>query len=144
MRSLILAASMLLVPAAAGADQLTEPDRIPDPRTYSERIKENLSMMSLELNQHLGKLSGEMVSMTFDVAARRGRLHLGGGDADFGLRIDSNIKFERGYANFETKIDLAVAGRTFELELPEFDMVPRTMEGERFVEIRLPLIKGTF
>jgi hypothetical protein len=128
----------------ARADQLTELPVVPDAPSYSARIKENLSMMSLELNQHLGKLSGSIVGLKLDVADRTGEFHLGGGDERFGLRLDSDIKFERGYATFSATLDLAINGETYQLELPDFDMVPRSLEGERFVEVRLPLIKGEF
>lgn len=117
---------------------------IPDGRSYSQRLKDNLSAMSLDLNGHVGRLSGSMVDVRLDLGTRRGKLRLGGGDQRFGLQIDSDILFEKGYARIKTRLDLAVAGKELTLELPEFDMVPRSDYGERFMEVRLPVISGTF
>ena len=144
MRQVLLAVMVCLLPAVAHADRLVDPLVIPDGRSYSQRIKQGLSEMSLTLNQHFDKLSGSMLNLKFDLTQRTGNFHLGGGDSEFGLRIASDIKFERGYANFKTTLDLAVAGESYKLELPEVDMVPRSLDGERFVEVRMPLLKGRF
>lgn len=130
--------------AAIDHGSICDSPEIPDGRSYSQRLKDNLSAMSLDLNGHVGRLSGSMVDMRLDLGTRRGKLRLGGGDQRFSLKIDSDILFEKGYARFKTRLDLAVAGKELSLQLPEFDMVPRSYEGERFVEVRLPVISGTF
>ena len=130
--------------AAIEHGSICDSPEIPDGRSYSQRIKDGLSDMSLELDDHLDRLSGSMVGMRLDLAARRGKLHLGGGDQRFGLNIDSDILFEKGSARFRTRLDLAVAGKELTLQLPEFEMVPRSYDGDNYVEVRLPVISGTF
>ena len=42
------------------------------------------------------------------------------------------------------RLDVAVAGRALRLDLPDLEMVPAELHGERGVELRLPLFKRTF
>ena len=56
----------------------------------------------------------------------------------------------RGYgadeimARVTARIDLAIAGKTLELSLPEVELEPTSYRGERGVEVRLPLINRRF
>jgi hypothetical protein len=43
-----------------------------------------------------------------------------------------------------TKVELGIVGRQLKLELPDFEMVPRSFGNERWVEVRLPLLEGKF
>ena len=135
-------AVLVLSAATARADSLTEPPEIPAPLSLSQTIQSNLTLMSLELNDHLGKLSFDLVDLKFDVTGKRAKFRLGGGDEGFGLKLDSDIKFQSGYARVQTTIDLRIAGEGFSFTLPEVDMVPRSADGE--YEIRWPIFKGRF
>jgi hypothetical protein len=54
------------------------------------------------------------------------------------------VKFRGGYARVQASLDLRLAGRDFKLDLPEFDIVPSSVSGQRGVEVRLPLLYGEF
>jgi hypothetical protein len=142
---------VLLVTAVVGMGTLAHADRVTDipdmaPRlSLSKRVTKNLTLLSHDLNAHLNNLSFDVLEMRFDLGQRTAELKLavdvGSG---LGLRVDSDIKFRSGYARVKAKIDLRVIGEDISLDLPEFDMVPRTYAGRSFVELRLPLFEREF
>jgi hypothetical protein len=141
----LLLGGLLGAAAPAAADSLTEIPARPRLTPLSRRVTDNLTLLSEELNTHLSTLSLELVDMRFDFTRRTARLKLDLGDHEqFGLRIDSDIRFRAGYARVNARIDLTLVGTALSLELPEFDMVPQSYLGQRWVEVRLPLFERTF
>lgn len=131
--------------SSARADRLTEIPEPPPTVSLSERMTQNLSLLGDELGQHINALSFEVVDMRFDAKQRKARLKLSAGDDEhLSLRVDSKILFRSGYARVHAKIDLHIVGQELSFELPDFDMVPRSYHGERYVEVRLPLIERRF
>ena len=129
----------------ASAEPLPEVPALPKPTPLSQRVTDNLTVLSDELNTHLSMLSLEMLDMHFDFTRRTARLKLDVGDEDnLGLRVDSAVRFHSGYARIKTRIDLTIVGTGISLELPEFDMVPQSYLGQRWVELRLPLFERNF
>jgi hypothetical protein len=132
--------------APARAEGLFERDDVPEPsETLYQRIASHLTDLSDGLNLHLHTLSLDLVDMRLDFRARRVHLRLGGGDhRRFALRLDGDVMFQRSGARVHARVELALAGHRMTLQLPAFDMVPRSYEGERYVEVRVPLIEGRF
>jgi len=121
--------------------------RIPDSQrlTLSEQITDELSELGNTLGYHLDVLSHEMVALRVDGRRRRAYVRVGGGDGEYlTFRLASDVHFTDGLARVTTRVDLGIAGRRLQLELPEMEMVPASYRGERGVEIRLPLFRRTF
>jgi len=138
-------ALLAVLGGVARADRLTD---VPEPQptlSLSERMTRNLTLIGDEVGQHLNAMSFELLDLRFDVRKKNAQLKLAAGDDEhLSLRVDSDIQFQSGYARVRAKIDLHVVGQRLSLELPEFDMVPRSYAGERYVEVRLPLIQHSF
>ena len=144
-------AALLLVACLGGSARGEEPlvpGEVPPPPahlTLSYQVKENLTLYSNELGTHLSNLSFNLVNLRFDAHTQRARLRLGG---DFGkqlsLRIDGDVRFTGGMARVKTRVALGFVGRQLAFELPDFEMVPRSFGGERWVEVRLPVVEGKF
>lgn len=140
----VVLAVTAMAPARAGADELTEVPAIEPEVKLSHRIRANISELSNELGKHLSALSFDMVGLQFDALENRARVEIDAGDEDLSLRFDSDVHFRGGAARVKARIDLGLAGRRLSFDLPEFDMVPRSENGRRYVELRLPLIEGSF
>lgn len=111
----------------------------------SEVIVDQLTELGNQLGYHLDVVSMELIALKFD--GRRRRMHLGLGAGDRGylsFRFDSDLHFVDGLARVTARIDLAIAGKTLELSLPEVELEPTSYRGERGVEVRLPLINRRF
>lgn len=140
---------VLLVPVlcrmAAADELLDEPEIGPSP-TMTARLTEKLTLFSNEVGLHLSALSANMVDLQVDVSARTAHLRLGGDyDGRLLLRVDSDVKFRRGgVARVKAKLDLGLSGRRLSFTLPDFDVVPRTLDGKHYLELRLPIFEGHF
>lgn len=113
-------------------------------RTYSERIADELTLLGDSIDGHIGQLTLDKVKFRVDGRARRAHLRLAGETRYLSMTIQSDVHFRSGAAGVDTVIDLRVAGRGVRLELPEFEVMPRSYLGERYVEVRVPIIRGTF
>jgi hypothetical protein len=140
--ALAVVAAMALT---ARADKLTE---VPDPGptlSLKTRLTKNFTLLSNEMGLHLKNLSGELIDMKFDIGGRRAKINLGGGDDErLKLRVNSNVVMRGKIARVSAKVDLGLFGDRFQLELPDFEIVPQTLDGRSWVEFRVPLIEGTF
>jgi hypothetical protein len=136
---------MLALCATAGADRLTEEPEVPAKLPMGKRLKTKVNLLSDEVALHLNALSFDMIDMDFDLHKRVAKVRLGGWkDQRFSLGFDSNVVFRDGAARVRAKLDLNVLGEQLSLDLPEFDMVPRTYGGRSYVELRLPVFEGSF
>ena len=136
-------------PAAADEGSLYERlwPRVPDGRhlTLSQQITDQLTLLGNTLGYHLDVLSNELLTLRFDGRRRRAYVRLGGGDAQYlTFRLASDVQFTHGLARFTTRVDLSIAGRAFRFELPDVEMTPTELHGERGVVIRLPLFRRNF
>jgi len=113
-------------------------------RTYSERIADELTLLGDSIDGHLGQLTLDRVKFRVDGRQRRAHLRLAGETRYLSMTIQSDVHFRSGAAQVDAVIDLRVAGRGVRLELPDFEVMPRSYLGERYVEVRVPLIRGTF
>lgn len=121
--------------------------RVPEGRhlKLSEQITEQLAELGNTLGTHVNALSNDMLTLRFDGRRRRAYVRVGGGNSEFlTFRLASDVHFTEGRARISTRLDLAVAGRTMKLDLPEMEMAPASYRGERGVELRLPLFRRTF
>jgi hypothetical protein len=149
---MILCALASALPALAHADpridrdpmKLTEVPRKLE-RTYSEQIADRLTWLGTEMDHHVGRLSFDRLAIRFDGRARRARIRVGKGDGGaVSLRIDGDVVFDHGLARVDTRIGLSIAGQHMQFVLPKIELVPSSWNGEKYVEVRVPLIEGSF
>ncbi len=133
-----------LCAGTAYADKLTE---LPEPVarvSLKDRVTKNLTLMSNEMGLHMKNLTGDMVDMTFDVKARKARLKLNAGSESLSLNLDSKVVMHGKIARVSTTLDLGLFGDTLSLDLPDFELVPQSWQGQRWVEFRVSIIEGRF
>ncbi len=142
---LISGVALCFFSANAQADRLLEAPAIGPRVGLSKRIQLNLNEYGNDFGLELGELTLGLVQMRFDIEKRDARLHLGGGNADsFQLQIDSYVMVRRSQARVQARLDLAVAGHGFALELPDFDLSTASVSGERAVAFSIPFLEGSF
>jgi len=125
-----------LWPEAPGRQQLT----------LSQQITDELTELGNTLGHHLDALSGDMVGLRFDGRRRRAWVRVGTSRAERYLTFElaGDVHFTRGVARIHATLDVGIAGHVLSLELPDVEMAPTSYRDERGVEIRIPLLHGTF
>lgn len=111
----------------------------------SQQIVDQLTDLGNQLGYHLDVLSLDLIALRVD--GRRRRVHLGvaaGERRYLSFELGSDVHFVDGLARVSTRIDLAIAGRSLELTLPEVELEPTSYRGERGVEVRLPIVDRRF
>ena len=112
---------------------------------WSWRLAEKMTLAGDELGLHLRAITFNSLDMNFDGHKRIAHLRMQAGEAKkLALGIDSDVAFKSGYARVNATVKFGIAGKTWQVELPEFDMVPRSWDGHRYVELRLPVIDFKF
>lgn len=147
MRILLLACCILLgAPSLeARADKLVESPTIGPRLKLSARVKANLNQYSNEAAFQLSTMTAGMLDMRFDLHKKRARLNLGGGDPDsFRLHIDSDVLIGKGRARIQARLELAIAGHSLAIDVPDLDLDTESVSGERAVMLSLPLVEGKF
>lgn len=80
-----------------------------------------------------------------DVAGRRGRLRLGGGDErKLRFAVEWNVEVDSEMARVHSQVDFAILGRGFTLTPPDVRVRPRFDGRDPGIEVNLPLIEGRF
>lgn len=143
---LTTASALLLLALAvrpAAADELVDLVR-PTPGTSTKaHIERRLQLGADVLAIGIGGLSLGLVELRSDVAGRRARLGVGGGDASvLRLRLDSNVIMIGDRAEVRSRIDFAINGHRFDLELPDLTIVPIGLDGGS--QIQIPIIQQRF
>lgn len=112
---------------------------------WSWRLAEKMTLAGDELGLHLRAVTFNSLDMNFDGHKRIAHLRMQAGEAKkVALGIDSDVAFKSGFARVNATVKFGVLGKSWQLELPEFDMVPRSYDGHRYVELRLPVIDFKF
>ena len=133
-------------PPVVDSDQkLVPPEKIDRGPGWSWRLAEKMTLAGDELSLSLRALTFDTMDLKFDGHTRHARMRMNAGKSDsFSLGFDSDIAFKSGYASVDATLHLAVMGRAYKLDLPKFDVVPRSYEGDRYVELRVPVIDFKF
>ena len=126
-------------------DSLPELAEIQAGPKWSWRLAEKMTLAGDELGLHLRAVTFNSLDMNFDGHKKVAHLRLKAGEAKkVALGIDSDVAFKSGFARVNATLMFGVMGKSWQVELPEFDMVPRTWDGHRYVELRLPVIDMRF
>ena len=146
MRLVVLVGGVVVLAASAHADDPEVLTPIPKGKpSFREQMELRLTELGTSVDGHLRALTLDTVQFKLDGRTRRARLRFAGGDSGFlSLKLESNIHFRHGAAAIDTALQVGIAGHAVRLELPKFEVVPRSYLGERYVEIRVPVIHGSF
>jgi hypothetical protein len=129
----------------ASADRLVESPTLGPRLKLSTKIQANLNQYTNDAAFQLSNLTMGMLDMRFDLQSKRARLNLGGGDPDsFRLHLDSDVLIGKGRARIQARVELAIAGHSLEVEVPDLDLDTENVSGERAVMLSLPLVEGNF
>jgi hypothetical protein len=80
-----------------------------------------------------------------DLANRRGRIRLGGGDERrLRLRVEWDFRVDDDMARVHSRIDMALFGKRLILSPPDVRVRPRFDHGGPGVEVNVPLLEGRF
>ncbi len=108
----------------------------------SVQITDELTELGNLIGTSMNELSDDIVGLRFDGRKRRAKLRLGTGEGEYlRFRIDSDWHFSQGKARVVAKLQLGVGEHQWNVELPDFDLVPTSYRDERGVEVRIPLIE---
>lgn len=111
----------------------------------SAAVKANLNQYSNQAALQLGEMTMGMLDMRFDLQNKRARVNFGGGDPEsFRLHIDSDVLIGKGRARIQARVDLAIAGIQWKIEMPDVDLDTESVSGERAVMLTLPVVEGKF
>jgi hypothetical protein len=149
MRGAVALSLVVLAVSSARADDheasLTERWReVPTRRQLklSLQITDTLTELGNFIGGHVNVLSDDSLGLRFDGRKRRARIRLGTGEGHYlRFKLDSDWHFFRGRARVAARLDLGIGEHEFHLELPEVEMLPTSVYGERGVEVRLPLFE---
>lgn len=120
------------------------PPELTRARPMSRHLLDAVDELAAAVDAHLGVLTGDVVGLSIDGRHRRGRVRLGGDTAIAGVRFVGDVRWHRGGAHVRARIALRLGGTRLQLDVPAFELRPTRVAGERGVEIRVPLVSGTF
>lgn len=157
-RSWLTLAVLTVTVSAAGPAAAEPPADLGDPqgrafepppaigkgKSFSERLADQLTLLGDNVNGHVGALTLDTVRFRIDGRARRAHLRVAGETSFLSLKVEGDVLFRGGAAQVDAAVDLSVAGHAISFELPDFEVMPRSYLGERYVEVRIPLIRGAF
>jgi hypothetical protein len=116
------------------------------PTGHQLRLSQQITMQLTELGNFIGShvnvLSDDMLALKFDGLHRRAHMRFGTGEGQYlRFKVDTDWHFFQGRARIQTRIDLGIGQHQFHLDLPDMEMLPASVYGERGVEVRLPLFE---
>lgn len=110
--------------------------------TVSQMVTDELTEVGNELGKHVNVLSHDVLSMEFDVKNKRAKVKVGAGDAQYAsFAVSTDVKFSGTTARVKATIDVGFQGRRLRLDLPEFEMMPQSYQGDRVVVLLVPIVE---
>lgn len=111
--------------------------------TVGDDFASRLARLGEAIDAELGALSLDAVQFRIDGRARRAYLGVHRDGPRVGFRIESSIGVRRDAAAIDTRLELAIGGRHLALVVP-IELAPRSYLGERYLEVRVPIIRQPF
>ena len=86
-----------------------------------------------------------MLALRFDGRRRKAYVRLGGGESNYlNVKLASDIHFSEGVARINARVNLTFRGKNIKLELPEIEMEPTKVHGDKTVEFRVQIFRRRF
>jgi hypothetical protein len=119
---------------------------VPEDRGESleDRITDHLTDWGNHVGSRMDEMSHHVARLHVDGRARRAQLHLGYGNEHLTFGFDSNILFADGKAYVKAKVELALQGHHFELELPDIDLSRDSYHGEDMTLVNVSVLEKRF
>jgi len=118
--------------------------RLPEVQKASmgQRLQDELSEVGNQLGHHMNVLSNDVLSFQFDVRARRAKVRVGAGDDRYArFAVATDVTFTQQLARVEATVDFAIEGHRYKLELPAFELMPQSYQGDRVVVLLVPVVE---
>ena len=111
----------------------------------SVQIIDEVTELGNLIGTSMNELSDDAIGLKFDGRRRRAKLRLGTGEGEYlRFRLDSDWHFSQGKARIVAKLQLGIGDHQWNIELPDMEMAPTSVQGQRGVEIRIPLFEKKF
>ena len=117
---------------------------VPDSKRLrlSQQITDELTELGNFIGSHMNVLSDDLLGLRFDGRRRHARVRLGTGEGQYlRFKLDSDWHFAQGKARIRARLDLGIGEHHLRFELPDMEMLPASVYGQRGVEIRLPVFE---
>ena len=113
--------------------------------SLSDQITDHLTDFGNRLGEHLDLMSHDLMGLHVDGRANRARLRLGGGNPHY-LRFvyDSDWHFADGKGRVSARLELGIAGHVMNVQLPDMEVIPDSVHGEKLVQVNVPLLERRF
>lgn len=112
--------------------------------SLGKRLQQQMTLWTNEFGSRLNLLTGDMVDMRFDVRGKRGWLRVGTLSSRGGFMINGRVRIRGTVARIKPRLTLALRSTSLDLELPAIEIASQNVQGERSVELRVPIIEGRF
>lgn len=105
-------------------------------------ITDELTEIGNEIGHHMNVLSKDVVSLSFDGRQKRLKAKVGLGDSQYAsFSLATDIQFVGSTAKVKATIDFSIQGKRMKFDLPEFEMMPQSYQGDRVVVLLVPIIQ---
>lgn len=137
----VLPATAMTTPAPTIGGGALAP--LPTPAIGDGDLATRLARLGEAIDAELAALSLDAVDFRIDGRARRAYIgvHRSGRRVQF--RLESAIGLRKDAAAIDTRLELAIAGHHLDVVIP-IELVPRSYLGERYLEVRVPIIRQPF
>lgn len=138
--------SCLLAAGSAHAERPVPPAAAmtsAQPSSVGDDLAARLARLGEAIDAELSALSLDAVQFRIDGRARRAYLGVHRDGARGGFRLETSIGVRRDAAAIDTRLEVAIGGRRLALVVP-IELAPRSYLGERYLEVRVPIIRQPF
>lgn len=107
-----------------------------------DEMTDRMTELGNEIGHHMNLLSHDLISLQFDGRARHAKMRVGGGDDRFvTFAIGSDVQFVGTDAHVRPHLDLGFQDRHVHVDLPEFEIMPQSYQGDRVVVFLVPFFQ---
>lgn len=113
-----------------------------DAPSMSDQLADWMTTVGIHVDEHLGALSHD--ALEFRIDGRRQHYYLGvhahSGSGRLSFAMNEDVHFVDTVACIRTHLQLEIGSRAFDVELP-MELQPDEYDGQRIVELRVPLLQ---
>ncbi len=108
--------------------------------SLDQQLVDRMTELGNRAAAHLDVLTRDSVGLRIDGRHQRAHLRLAGGAARYlTFCMNEDIHIADGKARVASVVDIDVHGHRVHLALPDVEMVPTSVQGDRGVEVRVPI-----
>ena len=124
-------------------DQLWPALPFHDQPSMSDQLADWMTTVGVHVDQHLTALSHD--ALEFRIDGRRQHYYLGvhahSGSGRVSFAMNEDVHFVDAVACIRTHLQLEIGTHAVDLQLPDMELQPDELNGQRIVELRVPLLQ---